>query len=243
MMIIRNFQTAFWRGLSAVLLLLTPVSAMAQSDAELLDIAQTAFDEQEYDAAFEIWTPLADKGNIDAQLALGDAALNCFCDLEDGTNIAFKYYRMAAEKGNAYGLRQMGYIYRYMGEDKDEAAIYYKAAADKGDVESQIELGDLYSDGIGGAVTLKLSPQYYLMAAAQGDGRGYSRMGRLYATGGPIKADLSKAYIAQSIAAALSFPLAKEKAAEAAKKLSAKQLVKANVLVAKCVKAKFFKCL
>ncbi|MEQ1540570.1 MAG: hypothetical protein ABL928_16715, partial [Sphingorhabdus sp.] len=116
--------------------LIVPTAASAQSDAELLDIAQTAYDEMEYDEAFEIWTPLADKGNIDAQLALADGALNCFCDLEGGTNIAFKYYRMAAEKGNAYGLRQMGYIYRYLGKDKDEAAIYYKAAADKGDVES-----------------------------------------------------------------------------------------------------------
>lgn len=122
-------------------------------------------------------------------------------------------------------------------------SIYYKAAADKGDVESQMELGDLYRDGIGGAEGLKLSPNYYLMAAAQGDSRGYSRMAGLYATGGPIKADLSKAYIAQSIAAALSFPLAKEKAADAAKKLSAKQLVKANVLIAKCAKANYLKCL
>ena len=174
---------------------------------------------------------------------LADGALNCFCDLEDGTNIAFKYYRMAAEKGNAYGLRQMGYIYRYLGKDRDEAAIYYKAAADKGDVESQMELGDLYRDGVGGAATLSLSPKYFLMAAAQGDARGYSRMAGMYADGDLVKANPSKAYIAQSIAAALNFPLAKEEAAEAAKKLNAKQLIKANVLIAKCAKAKYLKCL
>ena len=224
------------------LCLIAPTAARAQSDAELLDIAQTAYLEQEYDAAFEIWTPLADGGNLGAQIALADAALICGC-VDDSTNMAFKYYQMAAKEGDVYALRQMGYIYRIFGEDKQEAAVYYKAAADKGDVESQMELGDLYRDGIGGAEGLKLSPKYYLMAAAQGDSRGYSRMAGLYATGGPIKADLSKAYIAQSVAAALNFPLAKEKVAATAKKLNAKQLVKANALIAKCAKAKYLQCL
>jgi TPR repeat protein len=242
-MILRKIKNGYWRGVIAGFCLLVPITVSAQSVPELLDIAQTAYDEQEFDAAFEIWTPLADGGNIDAQMAMADAALNCSCDLKDGTNIAFKYYRMAAEKGNARALRQMGYIARYIGTDKVEAALYYKAAADKGDVESQIELGDLYSEGVGGEATLPESVKYYLMAAAQGDGRGYARMARLYADGGPTKVDVSKAYIAQSIAATLSFPMAKEKLPDAAKKLSAKQLVEADILVANCVKAQYLNCL
>ena len=232
----------YWRGSMVALCLVMPVAAHAQSDVEQLAIAQVAYDEMEYDAAFEIWTPLADKGNIDAQLAVADAALNCNC-VDDGTNMAFKYYRMAAKQGDAYALRQMGWIYNVKGDDKDEAAVYYQAAADMGDLESQIELGDLYRDGVGGAATEKLSPKYYLMAAAQGDGRAYARMARLYGTGGPIAADPTKAYVAQSIAAALSFPMAKEKLPEAAKKLNAKQLKAAKALVAKCVKAQYLKCL
>lgn len=241
-MIVRNIQMRSWRAFTAALLLMLPTAANAQTDIELLDIAQTAFNEQEYDAAFEIWTPLADGGNMDAQMALADAALFCDC-VDEGTNTAFKYYRMAAKEGNVTALRQMGWIYRVKGDDKAEASIYYKAAADMGDAESQIELGDLYRDGLGGAETLPLMPTYYLMAAAQGNRDGYARMAGLYADGGPIKADPLKAYTAQSIAAAMSFPLAKQKAAEAAKKLTAKQLVKANALVAKCVKARYLKCL
>ena len=241
-MFLRNLKMACRRGFVAALCVATPVSASSLTDTESLEIAQAAFEELDYDTAFELWTPLADNGSIDAQLALADAALNCDC-VDDGTNIAFKYYRMAAKQGDAYALRQMGWIYNVKGDDKDEAAVYYQAAADMGDVESQIELGDLYRDGVGGAETEKLSPKYYLMAAAQGDGRAYARMARLYGTGGPIAADPTKAYVAQSIAAALSFPMAKEKLPEAAKKLNAKQLKAAKALVAKCVKAQYLKCL
>lgn len=91
------------------LCLIVPTAASAQSDAELLDIAKTAYLEQEYDAAFEIRTPLADGGNLRAQIALADAALVCGC-VDDSTNMAFKYYRMAANEGDVYALRQMGYI-------------------------------------------------------------------------------------------------------------------------------------
>lgn len=245
-MFLRNLQMGYRCGciaaLSTALCAAMPISASPLSDIESLEIAQIAFDDLDYDTAFELWTPLADSGNTDAQLALADAALNCNC-VDDGTNMAFKYYRMAAKEGNVYALRQMGRIYNVKGDDNDEAAVYYQAAADMGDVESQIELGDLYRDGVGGEETEKLSPKYYLMAAAQGDGRAYARMARIYGTGGPIAADPTKAYVAQSIAAALSFPMAKEKLPEAAKKLNAKQLKAAKALVAKCVKANYLKCL
>jgi TPR repeat protein len=240
--VIHKLRASFGAVLALAICLMTPVPLLAQSDAQLLDIAKTAFLEQEYDAAFEIWIPLAEGGVIDAQLALADAALDCGC-VEEGTNLAFKNYRLAAKKGNVYALRQMGYIYAVKGGDRAEASVYYKAAADLGDAVSQVELGDLYRDGVGGAETFSLMPSYYLMAAAQGNASAYARMGRLYAEGGAVTVNPTKAFIAQSIAAALSFPLAKEKAAEAAQKLSAKQLVEDNVLVANCVKAKYLKCL
>jgi uncharacterized protein len=237
-----KFRFGYRCTLLAALCAAIPGAANAQTDEELLEAAEVAFDEGGYSEAAEIWTPLADRGNIDAQLRLADETLICDC-VDDSTNIAFKYYRMAAQQGNTEGLRGMGWIYKVKGDDPVEAAVYYKQAADLGSPLAQIELGDLYRDGVGGSETLAQMPKYYLMAAAQGDRDGYARMARLYTAGGPIKADPVKAYTAQSIAAAMSFPMAKEKAAEAAKKLSAKQLVKANILVAKCVKAKFLKCL
>jgi uncharacterized protein len=241
-MVLQNVRASYRHTLTVALCLMMPVAVVAQDDADMLDIAKTAYNEQEYDAAFEIWTPLADGGNIDAQLALADAALFCDC-VDEGTNIAARYYHMAAKTGNVYALRQMGWIYSVKGDDPAEASIYYKAAADMGDAESQVELGDLYRAGLGGAETLKLMPTYYQKAAEQGDRAGYARMAYLYAGGGPIPADPTKAYIAQSIAAALSFPMAKEEAVEAAKKLTTEQLVHADELVAQCVEAQYLKCL
>jgi uncharacterized protein len=242
-MILFSKQTSLRFVIMATLLLSSPMRAQTQSDdVANLDIAESAFDEQDYDAAFKIWQPMADAGNMDAQMALANAALFCDC-VEKSTNMAFKYYRMAAQKGNVEAIRKMGWIYATAGADKNEAAVYYKTAADMGDVESQMELGDLYRDGIGGAATLAQMPKYYLMAAAQGDRAGYQRMGYLYASGKQVPADPVKSYIAYSMATALSFPMAKLDAAKAEKKLTAKQLIKAKALAAKCVQAKYLKCL
>ena len=236
--------TIFWRGILVASCCVMPLQAQAQTnpDTENLAIAEAAFDEQDYQKAFEIWQPIADRGNIDAQMALAYAARYCDC-VDDGIMIAVKYYHMAAEQGNVEAMRNVGWIYRVKLDDNTEAAIYYKVAADLGDAESQVELGDLYRDGLGGAEPLVQMSGYYHKAAAQGDRAGYARLARLYGTGGPVPADPVKAYVAQSMAAALSFPLAEEEAAEAATKLSAQQLATGNAMVAKCVAAKYLNCL
>jgi uncharacterized protein len=227
---------------AAFLLTLPSVPVLAGPDEDMMILANAAYDEEEYQDAFDIWKPLADKGNMQAQMELAHAFEHCNC-VAKGDDLAVDYYYMAGKKGNLAAIRQIGYIFRYKKRDKAEAAKFYKTAADLGDAESQIELGDLYRDGLGGAATLAQMPKYYLMAAAQGDKAGYSRMGYVYSKGVQVPADPIKAYVAYAMAAALYFPMSKEKAAEAEKKLTAKQLVKAKVLVAKCVKAKYLKCL
>jgi uncharacterized protein len=227
---------------AACLLTLPSVPALAGPDEDMMILANAAYDEEEYQDAFDIWKPLADKGNMQAQMELAHAYEHCDC-IANANSLAIDYYRMAGKKGNLDAIRQIGWIYSVKGSDKAEAAKYYKTAADLGDSESQIELGDLYRDGLGGAATLAQMPKYYLMAAAQGDEAGYSRMGYVYSKGVQVPADPVKAYVAYAMAAALYFPMSKEKAAEAEKKLTAKQLVKAKVLVANCVKAKYLKCL
>jgi TPR repeat protein len=227
---------------SASVMALTALPAVAGPDEDMMILANAAYYDEEYQDAFDIWKPLADKGNMQAQMELANAYEHCDC-IANGTSLAIDYYRMAGKKGNLSAIRQIGWIYSVKGNDEAEAAIYYKIAADMGDAESQVELGDLYRDGLGGAATLAQMPKYYLMATAQGDKAGYSRMGYVYSKGVQVPADPIKAYVAYAMAAALYFPMSKEKLAEYEKKLSAKQLVKAKVLVANCVKAKYLKCL
>jgi uncharacterized protein len=227
---------------AACLLTLTSVPALADPDEDMMILANAAYDDEEYQDAFDIWKPLADKGNMQAQMELAHAFEHCNC-VAKGDDLAVDYYYMAGKKGNLAAIRQIGYIFRYKKRDKAEAAKYYKTAADLGDAESQIELGDLYQSGVGGAATLTQAPKYYLMAAAQGDKAGYSRLGYLYENAKLVPLDPVRAYAAYAVAGKLFFPMAKDNAAKAKAKLTAKQLVAGDVLIAKCEKAKFLKCL
>lgn len=60
-------------------------------------------------------------------------------------DLAEKYWKMAADKGNIDALYALGILY----EDADKldlAEKYYKLAADKGDADAQYNLGVLYDD-------------------------------------------------------------------------------------------------
>jgi Sel1 repeat len=236
-------QTARMLSLLATCLLITPSApALAGPDDDNMDVAQTAYLEGEYDAAFEIWQPLADKGNVRAQFELAHALDNCDC-VSNGADLAVKYYSMASAKGDNAATFALAEMYDMRKRDKPEAAKYYKQAADRGHAESQIALGDLYQRGIGGAATLAQAPEYYLLAAAQGDKAGYSRLGYLYDNGKIVPRDPVRAYVAYAVAGKLFFPMAKEDAVKAKAKLTAKQVVKGDAFIAKCEKAKFLKCL
>ncbi len=94
----------------------------------------------------------AEKGDAQAQDYLG-----LFCTFPGGaTNWleAVKWFRKAAEQGNAHAQQMLGMVYRYgtagaVGKDNNEAAVWYLRAAKQGDDQSQMELAEMYEDGDG----------------------------------------------------------------------------------------------
>ena len=70
---------------------------------------------------------------------------------EDKTEAA-KWYRKAAEQGDARGQRNLGVCYEYgngVPEDKEEAVKWYRKAAEQGDAGGQFNLGRCFLLGIG----------------------------------------------------------------------------------------------
>lgn len=65
---------------------------------------------------------------------------------------AMKWYRKAAEQGNARAQAAVGTIYGQgwgVKRDDTEAAKWLRMAADQGDAEAQLTLGLMYEDGRG----------------------------------------------------------------------------------------------
>ena len=63
---------------------------------------------------------------------------------------AVKWYRKAADQGNAHGQCQLGHCYRDgegVAQDYEEAVKWWRKAADQGHADGQYNLGHCYGDG------------------------------------------------------------------------------------------------
>uniref|UniRef100_A0A6C0H5C5 RING-type domain-containing protein n=1 Tax=viral metagenome TaxID=1070528 RepID=A0A6C0H5C5_9ZZZZ len=79
---------------------------------------------------------------------------------------AKKYYLMAIEKGNAYGMNNLGYLYYDMEKDYENAKKYYLMAVEKGNDCAMYNLGYLYYNI---EKDYENAKKYYLMAVEKGD--------------------------------------------------------------------------
>ena len=98
-----------------------------------------------------ILTSRAEKGEVKAQFALGDAYFFGKGVPKDYAE-AVKWWRKAAEQGHDFAQHSLGGMY-YMGrgvpQDYAEAAKCFRKAAERGFVKSQYNLGVMYSVGHG----------------------------------------------------------------------------------------------
>jgi hypothetical protein len=85
---------------------------------------------------------------------------------------AAKWYRRAAEQGNADAQRALGFCYdngEGVTQDKVAAVKWYRKAADQGDAVAQCNLGVCYESGEGIPQDKAEAAKWYLKAADQGD--------------------------------------------------------------------------
>ena len=110
-----------------------------------------AYHRGDYEAAFEEWQRVAEKGDVRALYNLGVA-------LEQGiggpVNLeqARRYFQHAARLGHAKAQFNLGLMYEYgrgVPQDFGLAAEYFQAAADQGLAKAQLNLAALYFHGNG----------------------------------------------------------------------------------------------
>ena len=106
-------KNAFFNFL-IVSLLVFSVPAMAQP-AEQIEIGKRAYENRDYQTAFKILKPLADKGHAEAQLVIGDM-YNIGRGVQQDNAVAIEWYRKAAEQGNMDAIQMMGQGMRLLGE-------------------------------------------------------------------------------------------------------------------------------
>jgi uncharacterized protein len=163
-----------------------------------------AYQRGEYRTAYRLWWPLAQRGDVRAQGALGGL-------YADGRGVpqdygeAVKWFRRAAAQGLAAAQYALGLLYRNgqgVPQDAGEAVQWFRQAAAQGQPKAQFMLGVLSQQGDGVPRDAAEAATWYRQAAAQGDGMAQLALGGLYADGRGVAQDLTQAHVWLTLAAA-----------------------------------------
>ena len=117
-------------------------------------------------------------------------------NFEESEREAAKWYRKAAEQGNADAQYRLGFMYAHgKGVEKDEveAARWYYKAAERGDSAAQYSLGLMYANGEGVEKDEAKAVQLFRKAAEQGHVAAQFNVGVSYHYGWGVAKDESEA--------------------------------------------------
>jgi TPR repeat protein len=99
---------------------------------------------------------------------------------------AVKWYRQAAEQGDANAQGHLGYMYDYglgVPQNPPEAMKWYRKAAAQGERSAQNNLGNLYLNGRGVPQDDAEAAKWYRKAADRGDAAAQFNLGAMYSHG------------------------------------------------------------
>ena len=99
---------------------------------------------------------------------------------------AIPLFQRAAELGDAFGQRNLGYCYEKglgVTQNYEEAEKWYRKAAELGDVQAQHNLGNCYRNGWGVTQNYEEAEKWYRKAAEQGESTAQLNLGYCYGIG------------------------------------------------------------
>lgn len=112
-----------------------------------LKSAKRAYEQKNYGTALKELTPLAEQGNAEAQVLLGNMYLTGRGVLKDPER-AVKLFRASAEQGNADAQFFLGSIYLLPHTDIPEGLKWLRLSAEQGNQDAQLLLGKSYLEGL-----------------------------------------------------------------------------------------------
>ncbi|XP_072479290.1 protein sel-1 homolog 1 isoform X1 [Notamacropus eugenii] len=140
---------------------------------------------------------LAEKGDVQAQVGLGQLHLHGGRGVEQNHQRAFDYFNLAANAGNSHAMAFLGKMYSegsdIVPQSNETALHYFKKAADMGNPVGQSGLGMAYLYGRGVPVNYDLALKYFQKAAEQGWVDGQLQLGSMYYNGIGVKRDYKQA--------------------------------------------------
>ncbi|XP_039758024.1 protein sel-1 homolog 1 isoform X2 [Pararge aegeria] len=145
----------------------------------------------------EYYQLLAEKGDVQAQIGLGQLHFQGGRGVTLDQSKALHYFKQAAKSGNAVANAFLGKIYLEGGDgikaDNATALEYFKKAAELNNPVGQSGMGLMYLQGRGVAKDSAKAYKYFTVAANQGWVEGQLHLGFMYFSGIGVKRDFKKA--------------------------------------------------
>ncbi len=159
-------RLAFRSILTAVFLAMAGVAV-----AGPFEDGQAAYQRHDYATALQVWRPLADHGDANAQAYLAGMYANGQGVPQDYAE-AVKWLRKAADQGFAPAQFNLGVMYdsaQGVPQDYAEAVKWYRKAADQGLALAQVGLGQLYMHGKGVPQDYVATHMWFNLAASRAE--------------------------------------------------------------------------
>jgi len=173
-------------GAICAIALLAALTLPLAGRAGPLDDAQDAYKRGDYETAYRLLQPLAERGDSAAETDLGFLYANGQ-GVQRNYAEAVRLYRLAADRGYGPAQRNLGWMYadgHGVGRSYIEAAHWFKLAADQGDDEAQNDLGTMYEKGLGVAQNYREAMRLYRLSADQGNPAARASLARLESAAG-----------------------------------------------------------
>jgi len=133
-----------------------------------------AYEAGDYAVALKEWRPLAEAGDIGAQVVLGNMYFDGNGVNQDNAE-AISWYRLAAEQGDTLTQERLGsyYLFEHHGvRDFKEAVKWLKLAAEKGNANAQFNLGIAHAKGKGVPQHNVIAHMWWNISASNGHNLG-----------------------------------------------------------------------
>ena len=203
-----------------------------------------AFDNGDYETAFSYMLPLAKEGNADAQMLVGYLYEQGLGVLKND-KAAIKWYLLAAKQNDLLAQARLGRMYEKgtgVEKNNEEANKWYALIMAKSNARGFNDIAEMFADDDGRIGDYDAAIKWFRLAAKQGSTNAQTSLGAMYKAGKGVTQSPIRAHMWLMIAALNRDKSSAKMLPESAKALTTKDLSKAQVLAAACVKSKYKDC-
>jgi len=158
--VIREHQSIFW-------FLLILLAGMEEGWGADYQKGVNAYNKKDYVTALTEWKPLAQQGDVDAQLMVGQL-YHRGLGVRQNLRTAMNWYSAAALRGQSDAAYSLGMLLADR-QDYRGAHTWWLIASSQGQPDAQNDLGVMYDNGYGVKRDYVLAYMWFDVAASQGD--------------------------------------------------------------------------